>query len=100
LCEVLPRAFWPDIRIEDPGARRNRIQALREQWSADEPEFWEAAARPYPFKAVTAAAGLAELLTHDPELFTDPTRRPVREMKLRYEGWCLGPRGAGISGAS
>ncbi len=100
LCEVLPRAFWPDIRIEDPGARRTRIQALRPQWDADAPEFWEAAAQPFPFKAVTAAVGLAELFTHDPTLLSDPTRRPVQDLQLRYEGWCLGPRGAGMSGAS
>jgi len=99
LCEVLPRAFWPDMRIEDPGARRLRIQAIRERWRADDP-FWETAAKPYPFKAVTAACGLAQLCAGDPELFTDPGRTPVTDLALRYEGWCLGPRGAGISGAS
>lgn len=100
LCEVLPRAFWPDLRIEDPGARRRRLAQIREHWSSDTPEFWETAAQAFPFKAVTAAAGLAGLFAGDPELLSDPNRAPVADLALRYEGWCLGPRGAGMSGAS
>lgn len=94
LAEVLPRAFWPDMRIEDPAARRARIAAVRsEGWQADE-VAWAAAERPFGFRAVTAVAGLAALFARDPGLLADPARAPVADLALRYEGWALGPLGA------
>lgn len=94
LVEVLPRAFWPDMRIEDPAARRARIAAVKaEGWRADD-FAWATAERPFAFRAVTAAAGLATLLARDPGLLSDPARAPVTDPALRYEGWALGPDGA------
>ncbi len=102
LLELPLRAFEPDVRREDPRARKARLAEIRARnpstdlggggrsVQADE-ESWAVAEGPAGFSALAAALGLVEALRLAPGLLAEPSAGPGADADLRYEGWGVGP---------